>query len=249
MRAVRAETIVTLWALAPTAAAAQTLEGAATQRFFSLTRSDRIFDAQLRYPEIAGEDTRTETSYQLAVVGALSGRPTDVVGLRLGIDTGLLGLSDAGLRFDGGSASDRFRETLFLGTSWVDLLLGASGLLQVRVGKLRPEVGDGLIFDAYAFGLFVDVDLTLPGLAPVAGRLLAVFPSGRLVRETFERPLLEARFRVEPSAHTRLSVFSAWHLDSGGTAPVLAPALVRGRVEALVATLDEADRRCAGHSA
>lgn len=231
-------TIATLVALISSPATAQTYEGALRQRFFTLTQSSDVFQAQLRYPEATSTDPSTHTSYQLGILGSVSGRPTDIVGLRFGIDSGLLDISSEGLRIDGGSAQDRAQQTLFLGESWVDVQLGPSGVLEVKLGKLRPRVGHGLVFDAYAWGLSVDVDLTLPDIAPTAFRFLAIFPSGQLVQETFQRPLFEARARIELSGSTNLSIFTAVHLDNDGLAPILTQTLVQGRFEALVADLD-----------
>ncbi|MFO0724864.1 MAG: hypothetical protein U1E65_13875 [Myxococcota bacterium] len=129
-------------------------------RFFGESIPLEVLATRLRATETAtGASSRAV--YQGHLVLGLRGRPTDALGLRFGLDSGLVEIGSAGVYADGRSFGDQAKKTLFLGETYFDLELGETGVVEIRGGKRITRVGDGVLFDAYAFGLDLDVDLSL----------------------------------------------------------------------------------------
>jgi hypothetical protein len=235
--------VVLSWALAlPAAAHGQTWTASADQRFFAQSIPRAVFESQLRYPRVADDTADTRAAYQLRLRGGVSGRPTDAVGLVAELDTGLLELASDGVRLDGRPVGEQAARTLLLGPVYAELQVGESGALLVRAGKLRARLGEGALFDAYAIGGLVDLDL---GLAypehPWQLRVQALLPSGELVQEAFHSPLFGAELAYRFDRRTQVRLHGALYLDRGAAGPVLADAGARGRARRIQALFDAND--------
>ena len=198
------------------------VSGQTFHRFFSETVSERINRGFL-YP----------TAYQANFRGRLRLRPTDVLTLQLGLDSGLLEIAEQGLRVDGLDFGERARETLFLGRTYSELQLGKNGFLQLRAGKLRPRIAGGALYDAYAFGGFLDLDFSLlSARLPLSLRVSAYLPSGDFTSVNKTSPLLSARAAYRVSEHTTVTGLASFLLSrEDGAAVIVEDALVRGQVE------------------
>jgi hypothetical protein len=200
---------------------------------------DLVF-SQLRYPSLTSTTSAERTSILLHVLAEVRDRPVDSLGLRLGIDSGLLELDliDGEVRADGRDLGERAKQTFFLGETSADLQLGETGVVEIRAGKLRPRVGSGAIFDAYAFGASIDANLTLlEDPIPAAIRLDVLLPDGTFTEAQKDSPLLALSAGYE-SPSLKVRGLGAIYFDGGnGLAPVLASAYARGRFAAFKANL------------
>lgn len=209
------------------------------QRAFALRAPLSLLLSQLRYPGLQDPTQTSRLAYQLRGTAELEGRPVDSLGLRLGLDTGLLELGTDGALLDGRAPADQLPRTLLLGETWGEWQAG-DGALLVRAGKWRARLGEGAIFDAYAFGVMLDLDL---GLAlehhPWQARAQVLFPSGALAGDTFRSPLLGAElgYRFGPRASAR--GLAAVYVDHGAVGPLLADALLRGQAESIEGAFDQ----------
>ncbi|MEL7370558.1 MAG: hypothetical protein AAFN74_16680 [Myxococcota bacterium] len=139
--------------------------------------------------------TDIEAAFRLRLSGEVSGRPTDRLGLTFGIDTGLFELSDRGVQMDRREVSPQVRDTLLLGRVFAELQLGRNGVVALKAGRYRPQIGAGTVFDAYAFGAQVDVDLSLLALAPLSFKAQVLLPDGTFTALRKTSPLID--FQVE----------------------------------------------------
>jgi hypothetical protein len=214
-----------------TPAAALDWELFVSNRFYAESISEDILYAQLRVPT-SSTALSERIAYQLHVVGSLKGRPADELGLILSLDTGLLEFGSQGISADGAGAGRRFKDTLFLGETGVDLQFGETGVVQILAGKIRPNIGAGAIFDAYAFGATLDIDPSL--LAPNDPwryRLHAIVPDATFTAQSKQSPLFAVELGYTFDRKTELRLFGAAFLDNqDGLTPVLADALFRGRL-------------------
>lgn len=218
------------------ASPAEAVEGeiAGTVRFLHADLSEALLGAQLRYPDLSPEGVASRTAGQLHLLGHVEGRPFDALGLRLGLDSGLVELTSGQVLLDGRSFEERVPETLFLGRTYAELQLGDSGELALRLGKLRPRLGGGAVFDAYAFGLAADLDLGLSRSGPPLSLTgYALLAGGDLVEQTLRSPLLGLEVGWRPSRGLAFALFGLVYFEDDGLAPVINDALIRGRVDAV----------------
>lgn len=217
---------------APSTARALEWELLLSNRFYAESIAEEILEAQLRVPNARNEQPKTHLAYQLHAIGAVRGRPTDLLGLELGLDTGLFDLSKDGLTADGAPIGERAKETLFLGETFVDLQFGETGVVELRAGKLRPRIGAGAIFDAYAFGVTADWDQSLVDReSPWRARLHAMLPDATFTAQSKQSPLFAAELGYELVEDSELRLFGAAFVDTeNGLTPVLADAVFRGRL-------------------
>lgn len=214
-------------------------------RGYAQTIPEEVLFSRLRTgPRTATTLAAEVASVQAHALGHLEHRLIPEVGLRLGLDTGLLEVivSDAEDRLlvDGVDAETRFVETLFLGETYVDLQLGPSGVVEVRLGKLRPRIAAGAVLDAYGFGVDLDVDLSLlEASSPWSFRLLAFLPRATFADFSAKSPFVEveASARLDPRLTVTWLLAGLWDGDDGA-APVLRDAIARGGIERLRATED-----------
>lgn len=206
---------------------------------------DEVLFARLRFPTLSATTDSELAAAQLHAFGDIRGRPWPEVGLRLGLDTGLFQVawtgSDPEYLLDGRPAETRIAETFFLGETYLQLELGPSGILELRLGKLRPEVGAGAIFDAYALGIMADLDLSLPaGGPPLSFRAWAVLPDATFTERNKQSPFLDVEAAIGLAPRTELRfLFAALRDGDDGAVPVLENAVVRGGLDRLAET--EAD--------
>lgn len=220
--------------LAPRPGAALEVDARLEQRLFARSVPEAVLLSQLRYPGLTTVERAERLAYQLRAAGHVEGRPSDSWGLRVGLDSGLLELADDGAFLDGRDPGRQISKTLLLGPTWAEWQSPGSGAVLVRAGKSRPRIGDGAIFDAYAFGLLVDLDLGLAAPEhPWRARAQVLFPSGNLEADTFESPLFEASVGYRARRHLEVGAFVAAYLDRGAVGPVLSDALLRGQAAAL----------------
>ena len=90
----------------------------------------------------------TDVAYQLHAYASIAGRPIDQLGLQLSIDTGIIEVGSEGVLIDGRDPGETAERTGFLGETLMDLQLGEGGVVQIQIGKLRPQIGRSAIFDA-----------------------------------------------------------------------------------------------------
>ena len=128
------------------------------------------------------------------MLGHLEGRLHPQVGLRIGLDTGLVELGSQGARIDGRDFEDGLKQTLWLGQMWLDLQFGSRGGVRWLTGKLRPSIGGSAVFDQYGFGSVLDIDFGLLGRLtnPWRARLTAILPDGRFTEVAKRSPLFAA---------------------------------------------------------
>lgn len=203
-----------------------------SNRFYAESLPADVLDAQLRVPSPLSP-TSERAAYQLHVLGAVRTRASDLVGFELSLDSGLIEVSTDGVFADGQRISDRAKETFFLGETVLDLQFGATGVLELRAGKIRPRIGDGAIFDAYAFGLTADWDQSLVDHDnPWRFRLHALLPDATFTSQSKQSPLFAAEIGYAFAPHSEVRFFGAAFLDSeDGLTPVLADAVFRGRLQ------------------
>lgn len=230
MRSLRAVIAIIALAFAP-AASALDYELLISNRFYAESISEDILYAQLRVPT-ATTALSERIAYQLHVLGTVRGRPIDALGLQLSLDTGLIELGKNGVSADGRELGARFKETLFLGETGLDLQFGETGVVELRAGVIRPNVGAGAIFDAYAFGATIDVDPSLIDPEhPWRYRVHALFPDATFTSRYKQSPLLAAEVGYAFAPEIELRLFGAIFVDAeNGLEPILADALFRGRV-------------------
>lgn len=215
-------------------AKAYALEGALDVNLRGLAREAPLEVTQAQLLAETSTLTDSREALQLHLFGFVRHRPIPELGLRLGLDTGLLELravdGSAELLADGIELGERFVETLFLGETYLDLQLGENGVVQTRWGKLRPRIGGGAIFDAYALGGMLDVDLQLtnPKL-PLSFRAHLFYPDARFEDSGKLSPFadLELALRWGARNELRLLLAGLWDGDQGAT-PVLVDAFARG---------------------
>jgi hypothetical protein len=217
----------------------------ATAQSFAQRVPEEVLFSRLRTQTLSSTTAAEQLSAQLHLLGHVETRPVPELGLRVGLDTGLMEVvaleGESRFLVDGRAFEDRAAETLFLGETYVELELGASGWTELRLGKLRPRLGAGALFDAYAFGLYADADLSLlADPLPLAFRLHVLLPDATFTAEGKESPLLELEAAVRLGRGAELRLLGAVLRDGDdGAVPVLRDAAVRGGLERLEATRQE----------
>lgn len=202
---------------------------------------DGLFSSQLRLAD-APRDRAERAALWLNGRAHVTARPVARLGLRAGLDTGLLEITDEGAFLDGRAPGAQAQRTLLLGETWIEGQLFEGGALLLRLGKFRANVGDHAVFDAYAMGLTADLDLSLvDGAPPWRVRARALFPAAAFERDTFESPLFDLEVGYRFGRYGALRALGAVYLDRGSIGPVLSDALVRGQAEAVLDGFARAD--------
>lgn len=218
----------------PSTAAAVEWELSVDNSFFLESLPEDVLVSRLRFAATSTA-TSDRIAYHLHALGSLAGRPIDEIGLAIGLDTGLIAIGDRVLINDR-EPSDALRRTLFLGETFADVQL-LEGTVDLQIGKLRPRIGRGAIFDAYAFGLLIDVDTTLlPDPHPWSARLWAILPNGDISDDAKRSPLFDLELAYHFDRRSEIRLIAAVAVEGNdGLSPILGAALVRGRASELVA--------------
>ncbi|MBK8013889.1 MAG: hypothetical protein IPK13_21375 [Deltaproteobacteria bacterium] len=163
-------------------------------------------------------------------------RLSDGLFVELGLDSGLFSASAHGVTLDGRAPAEVVAETLMLGETFIAAQVGEAGALEIRLGKLRPHLGEGAIFSAYGFGLLADLDLTLldaPKRLPLSFRVQAYLPDGTFSRRLKQSPIIEAEAALHLGRNTEVRLIGALFFDTQDVlAQLLGEAFGRGRLEA-----------------
>lgn len=228
-------TLAVVLLASPGAALGAELRVDVLQRLFGSSIPEALEISAIRRP-LPGQSSAPRVdrfAYQLRILADLEGRPTDVLGLRLGLDSGLLELSEDGVRIDFRDGFTSWEETFGLGETWAELQLGTRGATLLRAGKLRPRLGGGAVFDAYAFGVLADVDLRLlSDPLPLYARLHVVLPDGTFTERAKTSPLLSLELGVEPMRGLELRLLGLVFVDQESLgASIFADAYGRGVLE------------------
>lgn len=233
---------IALCAAAPNADALE-YEASVSQAFFTQSLPDEMVYALFRVPRSTRTDL-SRTTYQIHGQASLTGRPTDVLGLRLSLDTGPIELDGGGLHPDNDLVLGLMQDSLLLGETYIEAQLGEAGVLQIRAGKLLTTVGHRALFSSYALGVSLDWD---PSFADrdAALRLhasaLLVDPSITATGKT--NPLFTAEIGWAFDSDFVVWLTSSVFVDTdGGFAPVLADATYRRRITDFSAALGVQER-------
>lgn len=224
-------------------ARAEALQGGVSQshRLFIEYLPQALEASAIRLPETTPTDGTHRLEYQLHAQAVLRGRPTDVLGLQLGLDTGLFSVSGRGAQIDARDLDKALLQTGLLGETHAEVQLGASGFVLVRAGKLRPTLGAGAIFDAYALGLMLDVDLSYLDAAPnLFARAHLLLPDPTFTDRLKHSPLinLEAGWRGE--GRDKVVLMGAVFFDrDNALEPLFRDAMTRGGLLRLSENLDQ----------
>ncbi|MCC7382642.1 MAG: hypothetical protein IT384_12470 [Deltaproteobacteria bacterium] len=211
-------------------------ELATGHRFLYRRLPEEVLFAQLRFPTTSSL-TESLAAYQGWIAGSIRGRPTDALGLVLGIDSGLIEISQSRVLGNGKPIGEHAKETLFLGETYADLQLGETGVVAIRAGKLISNVGRSAIFDAYALGLSVDADLSYADRDnPWRFRAEALLPDSTFTSAGKRSPLFELEVGHRLGELGTASLFGSIFYDGGnGLSPLLADAVFRGRLADVIA--------------
>jgi len=128
---------------------------------------------------------------------------------------------------NGRALSDELAGTLFVREAYAAAALGRAGFATVRAGRMRLAVADGFVYDDYATGAEVALDVGAVG--PPLAISVAVFEPSRDLPGSVAQvsPMLAVRADFLPSLFERAGLFLAVHRDrSGGMAELLRDALV-----------------------
>lgn len=206
------------------------------QRFRQESIPEALTRSMLRGPDIPLAPSDHFAAYEAHLLGQIERRLTEAVFVDLSLDSGLLSASSRGLTLDGRPADEAIGETLLLGETFVEGQIGETGWLAIQAGKLRPNLGDGALFNAYAFGFLVDLDLTLldaPDRLPLSFRVQAYMPDGTISKRLKESPVIEAEATLHLGRRTHVRLLGALFFDTQDVlAHLLGEAFGRGRLEA-----------------
>ncbi len=158
----------------------------------------------------------TEITYalRLRAFGEVSGRPVDALGLTFGLDSGLFEVSEPGVQLDRRPFEQQLQNTLLLGRVSAELQLGESGVVAIRAGRYQPRVGDGAVFDAYAFGAEVDVDLDLVDGPPLSFNARVLLPDGTFTSLRKTSPLIDFEVGYRLGLFSRITLMASIFIDT-----------------------------------
>lgn len=216
--------------LAAGVASALEVEWTTEHRFFAEELPLELLLTRVRATETSTESTGRAV-YQGRVSVSLRGRPVDALGLELGLDSGLFEIGRTGVFSDGQKVGEHARQTFFLGQTLIDLELGDTGVVAIRAGKKLTRIADGVLFDGYALGLDVDVDLSLldPD-SPWRARLDAILPDATFTASGKQSPLFALKLGYVPSRSVDLWLLGAVFLDGDDNlGAIVTDAAFRGR--------------------
>ncbi len=212
-----------------------------SHRLMAETIPIELLASAVRYPETSVGDATDRFAYLLHTYGHWRGRPTDELGLRLGWDTGLLSVSPQGVQIDGRPVTDRLVQTWLLGETHAELQLGKTGVFMARAGKIRPVLGGGAIFDAYALGGVLDVDLSyLPSRPRLFIRAEVLLADASFGARGKTSPLVHLEAGWRGRGLNRLVLFGAAYFDNDNALePLFADAIARGGLLQLSDVIDQ----------
>lgn len=222
----------------------------ANNRFFFERLPESVTSSRLQFPGITSTTAPSRATYQLHMFGHVSGRPIDALGLQLGLDTGLMEFGDGSPTLDGRPFIDTLERTALLGETHAELQFGQTGWALLRAGKLRPQIGDGAVFDTYAFGATLDLDLDLlSSPIPLSTKLQVLLPDGTFSARSKRSPLINLEVAYKLGANAKIKLMGAVLIDRDNSlAQLFDDALTRGRVQELSNQPDRVidDVRCDG---
>lgn len=227
-------------ASAPSTAFALKADLVQSHRFFLQYLPQALDASAVRHPWVTSQEGLHRREYQLHLRARLKGRPLDSLGLRLGLDTGLLSLSSEGARIDGRDIDRAIIETGLLGETHAEWQLGTAGFVMVRMGKLRPEVAGGAIYDAYALGVMVDVDLSYLDAPPdIFMRAHLLLPDASFTARLKRSPLLNFEAGWTGQGRSKVVLMGAAFFDNDGALePLFADAIARDSLLRVASALD-----------
>lgn len=216
--------------LAASLASALEVEWYTEHRFFAEELPIELLLTRVRGTESSTESTGRAV-YQGRVSISLRGRPMDALGLELGLDSGLFEIGRSGVTSDGQKIVDHAKQTFFLGQTLIDLELGETGVVAIRAGKKLTRIADGVLFDGYALGLDVDLDLSLLDADnPWRAHLDAILPDATFTASGKQSPLFALKLSYVPSRSLDLWLLGALFLDGDDNlGAIVTDAAFRGR--------------------
>ena len=159
-------------------------------------------------------DTRTTYALRLRFFGEVSGRPLNRLGLTLGVDTGLVEFSDRGIRLDRRDFVAQLERTWMLGDVTAEVQLGPAGVVAVRAGRLRTRLGEGAVYDAYAFGAVIDIDLDVVELPPFNFTAKVLLPDGTFTALRKKSPLIDLQLSYRLGWASRIKLLGTVFFDT-----------------------------------
>jgi len=146
----------------------------------------------------------------------------------------------AGVTSNGRPLGEELEATLLVREAYAALSFGRAGLATVRAGRKRASVADGFVYDDYATGAELALDIGALG-PPIAVTLSLLQPTRDAPRSVEGiSPLVALRADWLPSLFEHAGVFAAVHRDrTGSIAELFRGAIVEQGVAALArATVD-----------
>lgn len=121
------------------------------------------------------------------------------------------------LASNGRPLDEELRATLLVREAWGALSFGRAGFATVRAGRKRVSVADGFVYDDYATGAEVALDLGAVG--PPFSLTASLFQPTRDFPRTVEglSPFLALRADWLPSLFEHAGLFLAFHRDRSGS--------------------------------
>ena len=165
-------------------------------------------------PGIRLPETSVNYAARIRLFGEVQGRPFDRLGLTLGLDSGVLELSDDGAQLDRRDFDEQLRNTALLGRALAELQLGRDGFFALRAGRYAPTVGDGAVYDAYAFGAEIDIDLDLIDVAPLTLVARVLLPDGSFTDLRKTSPLIDLQIEYRIGWTSRITLLASVFFDT-----------------------------------
>jgi hypothetical protein len=143
------------------------------------------------------------------------------------------------LTSNGRPVADEVRQTLLVREAFVSYAFGRAGFATVRAGRRRAIVADGFVYDDYATGAELALDLGAIG-PPLLVTASAFQPTRDLPSSVAGiSPLLVLRLDWLPSLFEHAGVFAAFHRDRTGSIAELFRSSIEERGVAALAQADE----------
>ncbi len=153
----------------------------------------------------------------------------------------ILGLEQTGLQSptltsNGRLLQDEVKKTLLVREAYAALSFGRAGFATARAGRKRVSVGDGFVYDDYASG--AEIALDIGAIGPPLAITLSLFQPTRDAPKSVAgiSPFLALRADWLPSLFEHAGVFAAVHRDRTGSIAELFRGAI---VEKLVGFLDQ----------
>lgn len=149
---------------------------------------------------------------------------------------------------NGRSLGDEIDATLLIREAYADYAFGRAGFASVRVGRKRVSVADGFVYDDYASG--AELALDVGAIGPPLSVTLSVFQPTRDWPRSVRgiSPFLAARVDWLPSLFEHAGLFVATHRDrTGSVAELFRGALVERLATYLAQASSSTDYIAANH--